>query len=458
MNFKAIILAAGKGTRMKSKYPKVIHKVCGKEMVNHIIGVSKKSGVNDIVVILGHESEIVKEKLPEGTMIAMQTEQLGTGHAVIMAKEYINDNDTIVVLCGDTPLIKEETLKMLFEYHTENNYHATVLTTCVENPTGYGRIIRDKNQDLLKIVEQKDANEEEKASNEINSGIYCFNGKSLRKSLDLLGNNNAQGEYYLTDTIKIMRDNGHKVGAFEGSTIEELMGVNSRVELSKAEEIMRRRINEFHMVNGVTIIDTNSTYIESDVKIGNDTVIYPGVMLKGSTEIGYECIIGMNSSITNSIIGNSTGVENSTIVDSKVGKNTSVGPYAYLRPKSNIGDYVKIGDFVEVKNATIEDNSKASHLSYIGDAHVGKDVNIGCGVVFVNYDGKNKFKSVVKDGAFIGSNSNLVAPVIIEEKGYIATGSTITDDVSNGALAIARSRQVVKEGWVAKKEERESKK
>lgn len=451
MNFKAIILAAGKGTRMKSKYPKVIHNVCGKEMVNHVIGVSKKSGVNDIVVILGHESDAVKEILPKDTLIAMQTEQLGTGHAVKMAKEYINDEDTIVVLCGDTPLIKEDTLKRLFAYHIENEYKATVLTTNVDNPTGYGRIIRDNNNDLLKIVEQKDANEEEKSVKEINSGIYCFNGKSLRESLDLLDNNNAQGEYYLTDTIYIMRDKGQKVGAYNGSTIEELMGVNSRVELSKAEEIMRRRINESHMVNGVTIIDTNSTYIESDVEIGNDTIIYPGVMLKGNTKIGSNCIIEMNSSIENSIIGNNTEVKNSTIIDSVVGENTTVGPYAYLRPKSNIGNNVKIGDFVEVKNATIEDNSKASHLSYIGDAHVGKDVNIGCGVVFVNYDGKNKFKSIVKDGAFIGSNSNLVAPVIVDEDGYIATGSTITKDVPKGSLAIARERQVVKEGWVEKK-------
>ena len=457
MNFKAIILAAGKGTRMKSKYPKVIHKVCGKEMVNHVINVSKKAGVKDIVAILGHESDVVKEKLPKDTMIAMQTEQLGTGHAVKMAKEYINDEDTIVVLCGDTPLIKEDTLQRLFSYHLENGYHATVLTTKVDNPTGYGRIIRDNNEDLLKIVEQKDANEEEKAVNEVNSGIYCFNGKSLREALDLIDNNNAQGEYYLTDTIYIMRDKGLKVGAYNGSTIEELMGVNSRVELSKAEEIMRKRINEAHMVNGVTIIDTNSTYIESDVEIGNDTIIYPGVMLKGNTKIGINCTIEMNSSIENSIIGNNTEVKNSTIVDSIVGEDTTVGPYAYLRPKSNIGNNVKIGDFVEVKNATIEDNSKASHLSYIGDAHVGKNVNIGCGVVFVNYDGKNKFKSIVKDGAFVGSNSNLVAPVTVEEDGYIATGSTITNDVPKGALAIARERQVVKDGWVEKKKIKDNK-
>ena len=457
MNFKAIILAAGKGTRMKSRHPKVVHKVCGKEMVNHVIDVSKKSGVQDVVVILGHGSETVKESIPSDSLIAMQTEQLGTGHAVKMAKEYINDNDTIVVLCGDTPLVQEDTLRRLFAYHVEKGYVSTVLTTKVDNPTGYGRIIRDNHEDLLKIVEQKDASEEEKLVNEINSGIYCFDGKSLREALDLIDNNNAQGEYYLTDTIKIMRDRGQKVGAYNGSTIEELMGVNSRVELSKAEEIMRKRINTSHMVNGVTIIDVNSTYIESDVEIGNDTIVYPGAMLKGNTKIGSNCIIGMNCSISNSTIGDYTEVESSTIVDSTVGENTTVGPYAYLRPNSNIGNHVKIGDFVEVKNATIGDNSKASHLSYIGDAHVGKDVNIGCGVVFVNYDGKNKFKSVVKDGAFVGSNSNLVAPVTVEEKGYIATGSTITDDVPQGALAIARERQVIKEGWVEKKNSKEDK-
>ncbi len=258
--------------------------------------------------------------------------------------------------------------------------------------------------------------------------------------------------------MKIIKDKGSKVGVFVGATIEELMGVNSRVQLAQAEATMRKRINKKHMDNGVTIINPENTYIEANVQIGKDTIIEPGVMLRGNTEIGDECIIGMNSSITNSKIGNFTEVKISTIIDSAVGENTTVGPYAYLRPNSNVGNHVKIGDFVEVKNANIGDYSKASHLSYIGDADVGKDVNIGCGVVFVNYDGKNKFRSVVEDGAFIGSNSNLVAPVHVKHKGYIATGSTITDDVPDGALAIARQRQVVKEGWVAKKEARDTKK
>ena len=457
MNKYAVVLAAGKGTRMKSSLHKVLHPVLGKSMVDHAVTNLQKIGVEKIVTVIGYEADSVRAELKDRVEYAMQTEQLGTGHAVKMAKDTINDDDIIVVLCGDTPLIEEETLKKLFDYHLENEYMATVLTTKVDDPTGYGRVIRDSEGNFARIVEQKDANEEELAVNEINSGIYCFKGDKLKEALDLLDNNNAQGEYYLTDTMKIIKDRGSKVGAFVGATIEELMGVNSRVQLSQAEAIMRKRINKRHMDNGVTIINPENTYIESNVQIGKDTIIEPGVMLKGNTEIGEECIIGMNSSITNSKIGNFTEIKISTIIDSAVGENTTVGPYAYLRPKSNVGNHVKIGDFVEVKNANIGDYSKASHLSYIGDADVGKDVNIGCGVVFVNYDGKNKFRSVVEDGAFIGSNSNLVAPVHIQHKGYIATGSTITEDVPDGALAIARQRQVVKEGWVARKEAKDAK-
>lgn len=455
---KSIILAAGKGTRMKSTYPKVVHKVCGKEMVNHVIDISKSAGVDETIVILGHGIDTVKEVLSDDVRIAIQEEQLGTAHAVMMANDYIDDADTVVVLCGDTPLISEETLVEFFKHHDQNNNAVTVLTTEVDDPTGYGRVIRDSSNEFMKIVEQKDASEQEKSVREINSGIYCFNGAFLKDSLQYVGNNNAQGEYYLPDTIEIIRNMGGRADAYLGATIEELMGVNSRVQLSDAERIMRRRINEQHMINGVTIIDTDSTYIDSGVVIGADTVILPGCMISGKTVIGSNCVIGPQTGISDSTIGDRTSVKKSEVIKSIVGEDTNVGPYAYLRPNSSIGNECKIGDFVEVKNASFGDGSKASHLSYIGDAQVGERVNIGCGVVFVNYDGKNKFKSVVEDDAFIGSNSNLVAPVVVKKDAFIATGSTITDDIPAGSLGIARQRQVIKEGWVQKKREIDSEK
>ncbi len=455
---KSIILAAGKGTRMKSTYPKVVHKVCGKEMVNHVIDTSKSAGVDETIVILGHGIDAVKEVLSDDVKIAIQEEQLGTAHAVMMANDYIDDADTVVVLCGDTPLISEETLVEFFKHHDQNNNAVTVLTTKVDDPTGYGRVIRDSSNEFMKIVEQKDASEQEKSVREINSGIYCFNGAFLKDSLQYVGNNNAQGEYYLPDTIEIIRNMGGRADAYLGATIEELMGVNSRVQLSDAERIMRRRINEQHMINGVTIIDTDSTYIDAGVDIGADTIILPGCMISGKTVIGSNCVIGPQTGISDSTIGDRTTVKKSEVIKSIVGEDTNVGPYAYLRPNSNIGNECKIGDFVEVKNASFGDGSKASHLSYIGDAQVGERVNIGCGVVFVNYDGKNKFKSVVEDDAFIGSNSNLVAPVVVKKDAFIATGSTITDDIPAGSLGIARQRQVIKEGWVQKKREIDSEK
>lgn len=455
---KSIILAAGKGTRMKSTYPKVVHKVCGKEMVNHVIDTSKSAGVDETIVILGHGIDAVKEVLSDDVKIAIQEEQLGTAHAVMMANDYIDDADTVVVLCGDTPLISEETLVEFFKHHDQNNNAVTVLTTKVDDPTGYGRVIRDSSNEFMKIVEQKDASEQEKSVREINSGIYCFNGAFLKDSLQYVGNNNVQGEYYLPDTIEIIRNMGGRADAYLGATIEELMGVNSKVQLSDAERIMRRRINEQHMINGVTIIDTDSTYIDSGVVIGADTVILPGCMISGKTVIGSNCVIGPQTGISDSTIGDRTSVKKSEVIKSIVGEDTNVGPYAYLRPNSSIGNECKIGDFVEVKNASFGDGSKASHLSYIGDAQVGERVNIGCGVVFVNYDGKNKFKSVVEDDAFIGSNSNLVAPVVVKKDAFIATGSTITDDIPAGSLGIARQRQVIKEGWVQKKREIDSEK
>lgn len=449
MNLKIVILAAGQGTRMKSKIPKVLHKVLDKPMLDHVMEAAQVVTNNKPIVVIGHMSDMVREHLGDKAEIALQEEQLGTGHAVMMAEHYIDDEDEVLILCGDTPLIKGETLKEMTKIKSEG-YTAVVMSAVEEDPTGYGRIIRDESNDFMRIREQKDASEEEKAIKEINAGMYIINGKLLKENLSKLSVNNAQREYYLTDVLEHIKNAGHRIGVYQADKME-IMGVNSRLQLSEAERIMRLDVNKMHMANGVTLIDTNSTYIDKNVKIGRDTIIYPNCHIKGNSVIGEDCIIRENTTIEDSHIEDHVTIKSSTILSSKVGARTTIGPYAYLRPKSVLGEDVKIGDFVEVKNAEIGNGSKASHLSYIGDAVVGKNVNIGCGVVFVNYDGKNKFKSIVEDNAFIGSNSNLVAPVTVKEGGYIATGSTVTVDVPEGALCVARAREVIKEGWRTKK-------
>lgn len=450
MKLKAIILAAGAGTRMKSKLPKVLHKVCGQTMLGHVIDVAKSSKVEECIAVIGHGAKEVKESLAPEVKTVLQEEQLGTGHAVMMAYDHIEDG-TVLILCGDGPLITEETLNKIMDYHSQGGFKATVLTTDLTNPKGYGRIVRGEEGQLEKIVEEKDTTEAEKSITEINSGIYCFDGNVLKEALPRLKNDNAQKEYYLTDVLSIISNMGFKVGVYKTEEYEEIMAVNSREQLAEVEAIMRKRIAKKHMAGGVTLINPDHTYIEKTVSIGPDTIIYPGAILTGNTVIGEDCTIGQNSRIENSNIGNGVEVQNSTVINSNVGDFTTIGPYAYLRPNSNLGKHVKIGDFVEVKNSTIGDNSKASHLAYVGDADVGKNVNIGCGVVFVNYDGKNKHRSTVEDNAFVGSNSNLIAPVTVKEGGYIACGSTITKDVPKGSLAIARGRQENKEGWADRK-------
>lgn len=452
----SIILAAGESTRMKSKLSKVLHRVCGKPLLEYIIDASKGAKVDKNIVIVGHSGNQVKEYFKDEDII-FKTQPIGegipygTGFAVMQATEYIEDDSTVVILYGDTPLIRESTILNLFNYHKENNLDATVLTAELDNPTDYGRIVRGENGNILKIVEEKDASEEIKKIKEINSGIYCFNGKLLKQALSKINNNNAQNEYYITDVIEILKNEGYNVGAYKIEDSTEIHGVNSRAQLAYCEKIMRDRISQYHMGNGVTIIDPDNTYIEAGVKIGRDSIIYPGVILEGSTEIGEDCIIRGDTRIVNSIIAAGVSIESSTIEDSTVGENTKIGPYAHLRPNSCIGKNVKIGNFVEVKNSTIMDNSKASHLAYIGDADIGYNVNIGCGVVFVNYDGKKKYRTTVGDNAFIGSNSNLVAPLNVEPWAYIAAGSTITKAVKEGELCIARASQVNIPGWVEKK-------
>ncbi|MCD2347862.1 bifunctional UDP-N-acetylglucosamine diphosphorylase/glucosamine-1-phosphate N-acetyltransferase GlmU [Clostridium guangxiense] len=448
----ALILAAGKGKRMKSDLPKVLHKVCGKEMVNIVIDTMKKSGIDDVNVIIGKGAELVEEATKkQNVSYSFQKEQLGTGDAVKCAREFLKGKKgTVAIFTGDAPLITESTVKKTLEFHEVGGYAATVLTSIVDDPEGYGRIIRNKDGSLKKIVEHKDCNEEELCVKEINSAMYCFDIENLLNNLDKINNNNAQGEYYLTDVIEILESQGKKVGAIS-VPFEQTLGINSRVQLSEVAQIMKKRINNFHMENGVTIIDPNNTYIGLDVEIGSDTIIYPGNVLEGNTVIKGNCTLYPNSRIDNSVIEKGVTIQSSVILDSHVGENTTVGPYAYIRPESKVGNNVRIGDFVEIKKSTIGDGTKVSHLTYIGDAEVGGNCNFGCGTVVVNYDGKEKHKTIIGNHSFIGCNTNLVSPVTVEDNTYIAAGSTITDKVPEGAFAIARARQVVKEGWTKKK-------
>lgn len=445
----AVILAAGMGTRMKSKHPKVIHQILGKPMVEYVITAVKKAGVEHITLVIGHKAEEVKEAVRSDVDFVLQHPQLGTGHAVMVAQGNLPDEGEVLILTGDTPLITPETLDKVIRYHRENRYAATVITAMLEDPSGYGRIVRDSNGDIIKIVEHKDASPEELAISEINASMYCFDVKKLKEVLGQLSNDNAQGEYYLTDTIALMREKGYRIGGYVADS-EEILGINDRVQLYEASKVMRKRILRQHMLNGVTIIDPDSTYIGPDVKIGQDTVIYPGCIMEGDVEIGEDCYIA-GSRLVDCKIGKGCSILNSVIVSSEVKDYVNMGPFAYIRPESVIGNNVKIGDFVEIKKSTIGDGTKVPHLTYVGDAQIGSQCNLGCGTIFVNYDGRVKHKTIVGDRVFIGCNTNLIAPLLIEDDSYIAAGSTITDNVPKKALAIARERQVIKEGWVERK-------
>lgn len=444
----AVVLAAGKGTRMKSSLNKVMHPVMNKPMIGHIIASLKKSDVDRIVVVVGHGAESVKEYLGDEVEYALQEPQLGTGHAVMQANALEGIEGDTIVLCGDGPLIQPETIQAAF--HANESHACTVLTSVLPDGERYGRIVRNGEGAVEKIVEAKDCTEEELAICEINTGIFCFNNRLLFEGLKEIRNENAQNEYYLTDLVEIFNKKGESVNAMIVADPDETMGVNDRVDLSKAAAWMKRHTNEMHMRNGVTIIDPENTYIDVDVTIGADTVIYPNVHIQGNSVIGERVEILPNSFLRNANIGDECVIDSSKIVESSVGAHTTVGPMSHLRNHTEIADNCRIGNFVEFKNSYFGEGSKCAHLTYIGDSDFGKKINVGCGVVTVNYDGKNKFRTTVKDGAFIGSNCNLIAPVTIGENVLLAAGSTITDSVDDGDMGIARSRQSIKQGFGTK--------
>ena len=450
-NLVAVILAAGKGTRMRSKYPKVLHKVGGKPMLQHVIDAATVAGCDEKVVIVGHEAELVEKMVGSQGKIALQAEQLGTGHAVMQTAEALKGfTGTALILCGDTPLLEGEELKKFCEAHKASGAAATVLTAVMDDPFGYGRIVRDEKGNVQAIVEQKDATEAQKAIKEINTGIYCMECPLMFDILATLTNDNAQGEYYLTDVLEKLNQAGQKVGGVVTEDSDMVMGINSRKQLSVAEGVMRQRILDKLMDSGVTIMDPASTFIEGSVKIGRDTIIYPYTWLEGTTEIGEDCEIGPNARFTNVKIGNDNHLQFIYGHDCEVKNHVTAGPYVHLRPDTVISDGVKIGNYVEVKNSNVGEGTKLPHLTYIGDSDIGSGVNMGCGCITVNYDGKKKHRTIIGDNAFVGCNTNLVAPVTVQANTYIGAGSTITKEVPENALGIARAKQKNIEGWAEK--------
>ncbi|WP_308008770.1 bifunctional UDP-N-acetylglucosamine diphosphorylase/glucosamine-1-phosphate N-acetyltransferase GlmU [uncultured Fusobacterium sp.] len=447
MKLKTLILAAGKGTRMKSELPKVIHEVNGIPMISKIIKVLEVLKPEENILILGHKKEEVLKVVGENADYVVQTEQLGTGHAVLQAKNKLKDYDgDVMVLCGDTPLLREETLKELYKFHKETDSVTTILTSIYDNPFGYGRIVKENG--LVKaIVEEKEADDKTKKIKEVNAGVYCFKGRELFEALSKITNNNEKGEYYLTDVIGIQVKEGKKVQSYILNDNIEILGVNSKVELAEASKVLRGRKNIELMEKGAILIDPAAVYIEEDVEIGKDTVIYPGAVLQGKTVIGENCQILGTTRIIDSTLGNDIKIESSVIEESILENGVTMGPFAHLRPKSHLKEKVHIGNFVEVKKSTLEKGVKAGHLTYLGDAQIGEDTNVGAGTITCNYDGKNKFKTVIGKNSFIGSDSMLVAPVIIGENALIGAGSVITKDVPDNSLAVSRSKQIIKNDW-----------
>lgn len=443
-NLVTIILAAGKGTRMKSDLVKVLHPIAGIPMLAYPIRAVKETGCSTIIVIIGHQKDKVEKAFKdENIKFAYQEKQLGSGHAVTVAKDLIgNFESDVLILCGDVPLINAKILKQFVQLHRDNQATMSVLSVVLDNPFGYGRIIRDESGNCLGIVEERDATDNQKEIKEINTGLYCCKAAFLFDALKKTRIDNMQGEYYLPDIVSIGVKEGKKVQAVETDHFQEVIGINDRIGLAEAEKIMRQRILYDHMREGVTVVDPDSTYIDEGVIIGKESIIYPNTIIKGRSTIGKGCIIEINCSIINSVIGNNVHIKPSCVIDgSRVEDRVRIGPFAHLRPQTIIEEEVVVGNFIEIKKSHISKGSKACHVTYLGDARIGKGVNIGAGTITCNYDGRKKHPTVIEDDVFVGSNTSLVAPVIIGKKAVIGAGSTITKDVPENALAVARKKQ-----------------
>ncbi|MCL2337951.1 MAG: bifunctional UDP-N-acetylglucosamine diphosphorylase/glucosamine-1-phosphate N-acetyltransferase GlmU [Firmicutes bacterium] len=452
MQLAAVILAAGKGTRMKSATVKVLHRVCGLAMVEHVLAAVREAGVQKTVLVVGEQGDKVMELLGETVAYARQEQQLGTAHALLQARSLLDGfSGDVLVVCGDTPLLRPQTLADLCRQHRAEQNAATVLTAVLPDPAGYGRVVRDAGGMVRKIVEQKDAAAEELAVREVNTGVYCFRSAGLFEALDSLRSDNAQGEYYLTDVIGYYVDRHEPVGAVTLDNSEEITGVNDRCQLAAAEKALRRRVLERLMLSGVTVQDPDNTYIDATVEIGMDTVIYPFTIIEGKSKIGENCTIGPSSRLQDVDLGDRVTVMNSVVVGSTAADGCNIGPFAYIRPDCVLGREVKVGDFVELKKSCLGDGAKVPHLSYVGDADVGRTVNIGAGTITCNYDGEKKSVTRIGDGAFIGSNTNLVAPVQVGAGAVTGAGSTITRDVPPGALGVTRDKQKNIADWKNRK-------
>lgn len=450
METAAIILAAGAGTRMKSKKPKVVHEILGRPLVRWVVEAAKAAGADKVVTVVGHQREQVIPLVEADTEVVVQQAQRGTADAVLAAKDALAGFEgAVMVLSGDSPLIRPETIAEMAALREEHNAAVVVLTMELANPFGYGRIVRDGAGEVARIVEQKDASPEEAAITECNSGFYCFDAKALFEALEQVDSDNAQGEFYLTDVLAISRAAGRPVLAYKTDDAEQCLGVNSRRQLADATRVMQGRINDAHMAAGVTMWDPATTFIGPEVEIAPDVELLPAVMLLGKTKVGEDSIIGPNSRLTDTIVGCGCVIDETVAVEARIDNGATCGPRAYLRPATHLCEGAKAGTHVEIKKSTIGKGSKVPHLSYIGDTTMGEGVNIGAGSITCNYDGVNKHATVIEDDVFVGSDTMMVAPVTIGAGSLIGAGSTITKDVTPGALALGRARQSEIAGWVA---------